>query len=42
MKHRSDNSIGRMACTQDLAAIDVHYGSARFSDLRDAVGSVHV
>ncbi len=42
MKHRSDNSIGRMARTQDLAAIDVHWGSARLSDLGGAVVSVHM
>ena len=42
MKHRSANSIGSMACNQDLAAIDVHCGSTSFSDLGGAVGSVQL
>jgi len=42
MKHRSDNSIGRIACIQDPATTDAHCGSARLSDLGGAVGSVHM
>lgn len=42
MKHRSDNSIGSMACNQDPATIDAHRGSAKLSDLGGAVGSDHM